>query len=168
MSLAFANLRASAASLPPRMAVVLHSSDVFAIAKTRHQQIYSGCIFVDEVSAPHICKSILFSNYLFCRIFFLLWRTAAFCFFMVMRKQNAAPRFPLISFCLFCSIPAVLLLSSKTASALYRPRMDVVLCSNEFDISSNSLSSTVQGCTTLDRGYRFYRCPKRLYFEFLR
>ena len=31
---------ASAASLPPRMALVLSSSDVFAIAKTRHQQMY--------------------------------------------------------------------------------------------------------------------------------
>ena len=69
------------------------------------------------------------------------------------------PRFPLVSSCLFCLLPAVLLLSSKTASALYRPRMDVVLCSNEFDILSNSLSSVVQGRTTLDRGYRFYRCP---------
>ena len=75
MSLAFAHLRASAASLPPRMAVVLHRSDVFAIAKTRHQQIYSGCIFVDGVSAPHMCKSSLFSNYLFYMIFFLLRRT---------------------------------------------------------------------------------------------
>ena len=69
------------------------------------------------------------------------------------------PLFPLVSFCLFCSIPAVLLLSSKTASALYRPRMDVVPRSNEFDIPSNSLSSVVQGRTTLDRGYRFNRCP---------
>ena len=38
--------------------VVLHSSNVFAIAKTRHQQMDSGCIFVDEVSAPHMCKRI--------------------------------------------------------------------------------------------------------------
>ena len=34
-------MRASAASLPPWMAVVLHSSDVFVIAKTRHQQMYT-------------------------------------------------------------------------------------------------------------------------------
>ena len=78
------------------------------------------------------------------------------------------PLFPLVSFCLLCSIPAVLLLSSKTASALYRPRMHVVLCSNEFDILSNSLSSVVQGRTTLDRGYRFYRCPKKSLYVYVR
>ena len=32
-------------------------------------------------------------------------------------------------------------------------------CQYEFDIPSNSLSSAVQGCTMLDRGYRFNRCP---------
>ena len=54
--------------------MVLHSSNVFAIAKTRDQQMDSGCIFVDEVSAPHICKRPLFNNYFF---WFLLslWRT---------------------------------------------------------------------------------------------
>ena len=40
-SVSFAHLRASAASIPPWMAVVLHSSDVFVIAKTRHQQMYT-------------------------------------------------------------------------------------------------------------------------------
>ena len=34
-----------------------------------------------------------------------------------------------------------------------RPRMDVVLLSNEFDISSNSLSGAVHGCIAPDRGY---------------
>ena len=33
------------------------------------------------------------------------------------------------------------------------PRMDVVLLSNEFDVSSNSLSSVVYGCIAPDRGY---------------
>ena len=120
ISLAFANLRASAVSLPPRMAVVLHSSDVFVIAKTRHQQMDSGCIFVDEVSAPHICKSTLFTNYLF---------------FCLLRWTGVPlPRFPLISFCLSCSLPAVLLLSSKTASVLSKRQ----------------------------KGYRFNRCPRKL------
>ena len=127
------------------MTVVLHSSNVFAIAKTRDQQMDSGCLFVHEVSAPHICKSTIFNSYFF---FCLLWRTGV-----------SPPRFPLVSFCLSCLIPAVLLLSSKTASALYRPRMDVVPRSNEFDIWSNSLSSIVQGRTMLDSGYRFNRCP---------
>ena len=79
-----------------------------------------GCIFVDEVSAPHICKSALFSNYFFCMIFFLLRRTGV-----------PPPRFPLVSSCLFCLLPAVLLLSSKTASALSKRQ----------------------------KGYRFNRCP---------
>ena len=52
-------------------------------------------------------------------------------FTTTLQKQNAAPRFPLVSFCLFCLIPAVLLLSSKTASA-YSKRQ---------------------------KGYRFNRCP---------
>ena len=42
------------------------------------------------------------------------------------------PRFSLVSFCLSCSIPAVLLLSSKTASALSKRQ----------------------------KGYRFNRCPQ--------
>jgi len=32
-------------------------------------------------------------------------------------------------------------------------------CQYEFDISSNSLSSVVQGRAMLDSGYRFNRCP---------
>jgi len=41
-----------------------------------------------------------------------------------------------------------------------RPWMDGVLLSNEFDVSSNSLSSVVYGHTTLDSGYRFYPVPR--------
>ena len=143
-----------------------------------------------------MCKSSLFSNYLFYMIFFLLRRTGGgwiiiYSFRNVFstatdgggssqkhvllfakraikpvqgRTGLILPLFPLVSSCLFCLLPAMLLLSSKTASALYRPRMDVVLCSNEFDILSNSLSSVVQGRTTLDRGYRFYRCPRKLLY----
>ena len=33
------------------------------------------------------------------------------------------------------------------------PRMDVVLLSNEFDVSSNSLSGAVHGCIAPDGGY---------------
>ena len=42
---------------------------------------------------------------------------------------------------------------SKTVALYNRPWMDVVLCSNEFDISSNSSSSVVHGCTTLESGF---------------
>ena len=53
-------------------------------------------------------------------------------FTTTLQKQNAAPRFSLVSFCLSCSIPAVLLLSSKTASALSKRQ----------------------------KRYRFYHCPE--------
>ena len=45
-----------------------------------------------------------------------------------------------------------------------RPRMDVVLLSNEFDISSNSLSGAVHGCIVPDRGYPPlpFRCVQEL------
>ena len=91
------------------MPLVLHSSDVFAIAKTRHQQMDSGCIFVDEVSAPHMCKSTLFKSYFFWILLSLcLWRTGV-----------PPPRFPLVSFCRCCFVPAVFfrLIASKTALA---------------------------------------------------
>ena len=60
---------------------------------------------------------------------------------------------------LLCSGGVFPLALQKPQMLFDRPRMDVVLCSNEFDIPSNSLSSVVQGRTTLDRGYRFNRCP---------
>ena len=47
------------------------------------------------VSAPHICKSTLFNSYFF---FFLLQRTGV-----------PPPRFPLVSFCRYCFVPAVFL-----------------------------------------------------------
>ena len=77
------------------------------------------------VSTPHICKSTPFNNYLFYMIFFLLRRTGV-----------PPPRFPLVSSCLFCLLPAMLLLSSKTASALSKRQ----------------------------KGYRFYRCPRKLLY----
>ena len=115
-------------------------------------------------------------------------------FTTTLQKQNAAPRFPIVSFCLSCLIPAVLLLSSKTASALYRPRTEIfknvlpctflnyeffsgktrfcltplTSCQYEFDISSNSLSSAVHGRTTLDSGYRFNRCPEATFLIYVR
>ena len=41
-------------------------------------------------------------------------------------------------------------------------------CQYEFDISSNSLSSVVQGRAMLDSGYRFNRCPKNLLYIHIR
>ena len=56
-----------------------------------------GCIFVDEVSAPYMCKSPLFRSYFFWILLSLcLWRTGV-----------PPPRFPLVSFCRCCSTPAV-------------------------------------------------------------
>ena len=60
---------------------------------------------------------------------------------------------------LLCSGGVFPLPLQKPQMLFDRPRMDVVLCSNEFDIWSNSLSSIVQGRTMLDSGYRFNRCP---------
>ena len=45
------------------------------------------------------------------------------------------------------SLPAVLFLQNVHGW------MDVVLLSNEFDVSSNSLSGAVHGCIAPDRGY---------------
>ena len=48
----------------------------------------------------------------------------------------------------------VIFVSSPIASSYFSSlKMDVVLCSNEFDISSNSSSSVVHGCTTLESGF---------------
>ena len=75
ISLAFAHLRASAVSLPSRMAVVLHSSDVFVIAKTRHQQMYTDVhllmrylplIFAKAPFSPIIYSSVSYGG-LACR-----------------------------------------------------------------------------------------------------
>ena len=41
-------------------------------------------------------------------------------------------------------------------------------CQYEFDISSNSLSSVVQGRAMLDSGYRFNRCPNNLLYIHIR
>ena len=73
-------MRASAALLPPWMAVVLHSSDVFAIAKTRHQQMYTDVYLLMRYLLPIFAKSVLLippklvmggSNFLILHLFFL-------------------------------------------------------------------------------------------------
>ena len=111
--------------------VVLHSSNVFAIAKTRHQQMDSGCIFVDEVSAPHMCKSTLFNNYSFYIVCFL-WRTAAFCLLLLYRNKMQHHAFRLYLFA-----AAALLRRCFSASA---PKTALVLFKRQ-------------------KGYRFNRCP---------
>ena len=69
---------------------------------------------------------------------------------------------------LLCSGGVFTLPLQKPQMLFDRPRMDVVLCSNEFDIWSNSLSSIVQGRTMLDSGYRFNRCPQAIVLIYVR
>ena len=58
-----------------------------------------GCTFVDEVSAPHMCKSPLFTNYFFWILLSLcLWRTAAFCLLLLYRNKMQHRAFRLYLF----------------------------------------------------------------------